>query len=85
MKFKYGKVENYKKRGFIIQQKLSVRSFRYGSGKKKYGNLFDMYEQITGVNPYKNPMMIYPAVHYYTMGGLWVDYNLMTTVLVCML
>ncbi len=47
--------------------------------KAKYGNLFDMYMQITGDNPYKQPMMIYPAVHY-TMGGLWVDYNLMTTV-----
>jgi len=45
----------------------------------KYGNLFDMYQQITGDNPYESPMMIYPAVHY-TMGGLWVDYNLMTTV-----
>ena len=47
--------------------------------RAKYGNLFDMYEQITGENPYKMPMKIYPAVHY-TMGGLWVDYNLMTTV-----
>jgi succinate dehydrogenase / fumarate reductase flavoprotein subunit len=46
---------------------------------KKYGNLFQMYEKITGDNPYKNPMMIYPAVHY-TMGGLWVDYNLMSTI-----
>ena len=45
----------------------------------KYGNLFDMYQQITGDNPYEVPMMIYPAVHY-TMGGLWVDYNLMTSV-----
>ncbi len=45
----------------------------------KYGNLFDMYQQITGDNPYEVPMMIFPAVHY-TMGGLWVDYNLMTTV-----
>ena len=45
----------------------------------KYGNLFEMYEKITGENPYETPMMIYPAVHY-TMGGLWVDYNLMTTV-----
>ncbi len=45
----------------------------------KYGNLFDMYKQITGENPYEVPMRIYPAVHY-TMGGLWVDYNLMTTV-----
>lgn len=45
----------------------------------KYGNLFDMYQQITGENPYETPMMIYPAVHY-TMGGLWVDYNLMTNI-----
>ncbi len=45
----------------------------------KYGNLFDMYQQITGENPYETPMRIFPAVHY-TMGGLWVDYNLMTSV-----
>jgi succinate dehydrogenase / fumarate reductase flavoprotein subunit len=45
----------------------------------KYGNLFDMYQQITGDNPYETPMRIYPAVHY-TMGGLWVDYNLMSNV-----
>ncbi len=47
--------------------------------KERYGNLFDMYERITGENPYEIPMRIYPATHY-TMGGLWVDYNLMTTV-----
>ncbi len=47
--------------------------------RAKYGNLFDMYYQITDENPYKQPMRIYPAVHY-TMGGIWVDYNLMTTV-----
>lgn len=47
--------------------------------KEKYGNLFDMYEKITGENPYETPMRIYPAVHY-TMGGLWVDYELMTTI-----
>ena len=47
--------------------------------KEKYGNLFDMYQNIADENPYKTPMKIYPAVHY-TMGGLWVDYNLMTTV-----
>ena len=46
---------------------------------QKYGNLFDMYQQIQGDNPYEVPMMIYPAVHY-TMGGLWVDYNLMTSI-----
>ena len=47
--------------------------------KEKYGNLFDMYAQITGENPYETPMRIYPAVHY-TMGGVWVDYDLMTTI-----
>jgi succinate dehydrogenase / fumarate reductase flavoprotein subunit len=47
--------------------------------ERKYGNLFQMYEKITAENPYETPMMIYPAVHY-TMGGLWVDYNLMSTV-----
>jgi succinate dehydrogenase / fumarate reductase, flavoprotein subunit len=47
--------------------------------EKKYGNLFQMYAKITADNPYETPMMIYPAVHY-TMGGLWVDYNLMSTV-----
>ena len=48
----------------------------------KYGNLFDMYKQITGEDPYQTPMRIYPAVHY-TMGGLWVDYNLMTSIPGC--
>ncbi|MGM0529496.1 MAG: fumarate reductase/succinate dehydrogenase flavoprotein subunit [Bacteroidota bacterium] len=47
--------------------------------RSKYGNLFDLYTKITGINPYKEPMRIYPASHY-TMGGLWVDYNLMTTI-----
>jgi len=50
--------------------------------KEKYGNLFQMYEKIVAENPYKTPMMIYPAVHY-TMGGVWVDYNLMTTIPGC--
>lgn len=47
--------------------------------RERYGNLFDMYERITAENPYKVPMRIYPAIHY-TMGGLWVDYNLMSTI-----
>ncbi|MCB9625915.1 MAG: fumarate reductase/succinate dehydrogenase flavoprotein subunit [Sandaracinaceae bacterium] len=47
--------------------------------RERYGNLFDMYERITGESPYKTPMRIYPATHY-TMGGIWVDYNLMTTI-----
>tara|TARA_Y100000589_G_scaffold50255_1_gene41866 strand:- start:24532 stop:26568 length:2037 start_codon:yes stop_codon:yes gene_type:complete len=50
--------------------------------KEKYGNLFQMYEKITNENPYETPMMIYPAVHY-TMGGVWVDYNLMTSIPGC--
>ncbi len=50
--------------------------------ENKYGNLFQMYEKIVDENPYKTPMMIYPAVHY-TMGGLWVDYNLQTTIPGC--
>lgn len=50
--------------------------------RNKYGNLFQMYEKIVDQNPYKTPMMIYPAVHY-TMGGIWVDYNLMTTIPGC--
>ena len=57
---------------------------RLGKDKieEKYGNLFEMYERITGEDPYKVPMRIYPAIHY-TMGGLWVDYNLMTTIPGC--
>ena len=47
--------------------------------KERYGNLFEMYERITDEDPYKTPMRIYPAIHY-TMGGLWVDYNLMTSI-----
>jgi len=47
--------------------------------RERYGNLFDMYERITDENPYRTPMRIYPAIHY-TMGGLWVDYNLMSTI-----
>ena len=47
--------------------------------EQRYGNLFDMYEEITDVSPYDNPMMIYPAIHY-TMGGLWVDYELQTNI-----
>lgn len=62
---------------------LDFRDAINKQGKKaiedKYGNLFEMYEKIAGTNPYKEPMRIYPAGHY-TMGGLWVDYNLMTTI-----
>jgi succinate dehydrogenase / fumarate reductase flavoprotein subunit len=75
---KYGRAEATK---HSITNPTKEQLFAYGKEvvKEKYGNLFDMYKQITGVDPYEEPMMIYPAVHY-TMGGLWVDYNLMTTV-----
>jgi succinate dehydrogenase / fumarate reductase flavoprotein subunit len=59
-----------------------IRELGEGVIEAKYGNLFQMYQKITDDNPYKMPMMIYPAVHY-TMGGVWVDYNLMTTVPGC--
>ncbi len=57
----------------------SIERLGKGTISQKYGNLFEMYEKITGDNPYSTPMRIYPAVHY-TMGGLWVDYNLMSNV-----
>lgn len=81
MKYKYGKIEATKKG---IQNPTEEQLTTLGKEviKEKYGNLFDMYKQITGENPYETPMMIYPAVHY-TMGGLWVDYNLMTTIPGC--
>jgi succinate dehydrogenase / fumarate reductase flavoprotein subunit len=61
---------------------LEITSLGEKIVESKYGNLFQMYEKIVAENPYKTPMMIYPAVHY-TMGGVWVDYNLMTTVPGC--
>ncbi len=75
---RYGKIEANKKN---IHNPSKEEIIRLGKEvvKEKYGNLFDMYKQITGEDPYEVPMRIYPAVHY-TMGGLWVDYNLMTTV-----
>ncbi|GFR80707.1 succinate dehydrogenase flavoprotein subunit [Elysia marginata] len=59
-----------------------IRALGEGVIEQKYGNLFQMYEKIADENPYKTPMKIYPAVHY-TMGGVWVDYNLMTTIPGC--
>ncbi|MGW8121328.1 fumarate reductase/succinate dehydrogenase flavoprotein subunit [Roseivirga echinicomitans] len=59
-----------------------IKELGVGVIEKKYGNLFQMYEKITADDPYKTPMKIYPAVHY-TMGGVWVDYNLMTTIEGC--
>ena len=75
---RYGKIEA-NKQGLSDVDAAKVRTLGMEVVKEKYGNLFDMYEKITGENPYQQPMRIYPAVHY-TMGGLWVDYELMTTV-----
>ncbi len=75
---RYGKTEATK-RNMTNASKEEIILMGKEVVKEKYGNLFDMYKQITGEDPYELPMRIYPAVHY-TMGGLWVDYNLMTTV-----
>lgn len=81
---RYGKIEA-SKHGISNPNIEQLRHYGLEVVKEKYGNLFDMYEKITGENPYEVPMRIYPAVHY-TMGGLWVDYELQTTVagLYCM-
>jgi succinate dehydrogenase / fumarate reductase flavoprotein subunit len=65
--------------GVYLDFQDAIRRFGESVIREKYGNLFDMYERITDENPYKVPMRIYPATHY-TMGGLWVDYNLMSTI-----
>jgi succinate dehydrogenase / fumarate reductase flavoprotein subunit len=75
---RYGRIEA-NKQGKHNADKASIIAMGKDVVKEKYGNLFDMYAKITGENPYEVPMRIYPAVHY-TMGGLWVDYELMTTV-----
>jgi succinate dehydrogenase / fumarate reductase flavoprotein subunit len=66
-------------RGVYLDFADAIRRLGKAKVAEKYGNLFDMYERITGENGYERPMRIYPALHY-TMGGLWVDYNLMATV-----
>ncbi|MCE9599226.1 MAG: fumarate reductase/succinate dehydrogenase flavoprotein subunit [Spirochaetia bacterium] len=63
--------------GVYLDFKESIQRLGESTVRERYGNLFQMYERITGEDPYKQPMRIYPAVHY-TMGGLWVDYNLMS-------
>ena len=65
--------------GVYLDFSDSIKRLSEGKVAEKYGNLFEMYERITGENPYKVPMRIYPAIHY-TMGGLWVDYNLQSTI-----
>ena len=65
--------------GVYLDFSDAIRRLGKNKIEEKYGNLFEMYERITDENPYETPMRIYPAVHY-TMGGLWVDYNLMSTI-----
>ena len=66
-------------RGVYLDFADAIKRLGENTIRERYGNLFEMYERITDENPYKQPMRIYPAVHY-TMGGLWVDYNLMSTI-----
>ena len=75
---RYGKIEAGKSGNGNVEHDSIVKMGK-AVVEEKYGNLFEMYEKITGENPYEMPMRIYPAVHY-TMGGLWVDYELKTTV-----
>jgi len=75
---RYGKTEAGKQ-GMDNPDDATIKRLGKAVVEEKYGNLFEMYEKITGENPYETPMRIYPAVHY-TMGGLWVDYELQTTV-----
>jgi succinate dehydrogenase / fumarate reductase flavoprotein subunit len=75
---RYGKIE-CRKHGIDNPSAEQIRQHGVAVVKEKYGNLFDMYNKITGEDPYTTPMRIYPAVHY-VMGGLWVDYELMTNV-----
>ena len=78
---RYGKEKAHLK-GLDEDNLILVKDLGKEVIKSKYGNLFQMYEKIVDQNPYETPMMIYPAVHY-TMGGVWVDYNLMTTIPGC--
>ncbi|UAM97880.1 fumarate reductase/succinate dehydrogenase flavoprotein subunit [Polaribacter litorisediminis] len=78
---RYGK-EQAKIHNLVNPTEAKIKELGQEIVKAKYGNLFQMYEKIIDQNPYETPMMIYPAVHY-TMGGIWVDYNLMTTIPGC--
>ncbi|MCH1518572.1 MAG: fumarate reductase/succinate dehydrogenase flavoprotein subunit [Flavobacteriaceae bacterium] len=78
---RYGKEEAHVK-GLDANNAALVKKLGQGVVRAKYGNLFQMYEKIVDQDPYETPMMIYPAVHY-TMGGVWVDYNLMTSIPGC--
>ena len=74
-----GKGVGHGGRGVYLDFADAIQRLGKAAIEQKYGNLFEMYERITGENPYEVPMRIYPAPHY-TMGGLWVDYNLMSTI-----
>ena len=74
-----GPLVNGVRRGVYLDFAAVDCAARQKKVEERYGNLFEMYERITGEDPYKVPMRIYPAIHY-TMGGLWVDYNLMSTI-----
>ena len=78
---RYGKEQAHVK-GLDENDSVLVKKLGQEVVRAKYGNLFQMYEKIVDQNPYETPMMIYPAVHY-TMGGVWVDYNLMTSIPGC--
>ena len=78
---RYGKEQAHVK-GLNEDDAILVKKLGQDVVRSKYGNLFQMYEKIVDQNPYETPMMIYPAVHY-TMGGVWVDYNLMTSIPGC--
>ena len=71
--------EHMRARGVYLDFSEAIQRMGKDAVEKKYGNLFDMYQRITDENPYEVPMRIYPAVHY-TMGGLWVDYDLQSTI-----
>jgi len=79
--YRYGE-EQAKIKGLNENDKQLTKKLGTDVVRSKYGNLFQMYEKIVDQNPYETPMMIYPAVHY-TMGGIWVDYNLMSTIKGC--
>ena len=74
-----GQLVDGKRLGVYLDFSASIKRLGEAEVRARYGNLFDMYENITGENAYKQPMRIFPAVHY-TMGGLWVDYNLQSTI-----
>jgi succinate dehydrogenase / fumarate reductase flavoprotein subunit len=74
-----GPIVGDQRRGVYLDFRDAVKRLGKAKVEERYGNLFEMYERITGEDPYEVPMRIYPATHY-TMGGLWVDYNLMSTV-----